>query len=312
MSGIYKFLDHKDIDRVIGGSLKFGRLKFYRLLEYIYGPKIGDRLDGEQRSYLHGIVDLCDPINAQLRAELEDSRDVKIIGGNRIIFNGLRTTNEVDGFAFSFSIGEIRALMEEFCSGTDGYDSCISIACVDSLIDAVYNGTVNGLPVAQLFDVSHDKVTYDATPHDLRLGPAPVASPFRKDRFFERQQEFRIFLRPKLARRGDEVFVQIENRGELLAPTTVGTSEKAVLGDPAAARIALAAMLPDALQEVDRIPRELFEQRWSTRLVEQYWIVRPSLSLEEREQIDMRLVAPTQFFFCQALVRMLRPQFDIR
>jgi hypothetical protein len=209
-SGFYKFLDTRDIDRVIvDGTLKVSSASHYRTLDEGKWGAIADPLEAASL--------LTVPDNFVIREnspELEIANKANIglgafqkfaavSGGGQINISGakfIHATTEL--FIYSAAVGDLNRLTAEMCVKAERpYNACLKIADMGALRERIFDtGRIRGLDckVSDLFEPGLiQRVEYEDRTRDIREGPVVEPSPFKKETRFKSQSEVRLLLVPK-------------------------------------------------------------------------------------------------------------------
>jgi hypothetical protein len=218
----YKFLDTKDVDRVLrDGTLKVSSLRYFRDLESAQGSWIGDRLEGA--------TELTTPKRFTLTEgspELELANQANIglgmvkkfahvSGGSRIKMGGVRFIHQVPNlYIYSFSHGELGELKNAMCVEAQvPYSACLNIEDPAVLLDAIMDqGEVltTAANVRSIFKQAvHRPVMYKAVIQDIRTGPVIAPSPFQKAAIFAPQREHRMLFDPVADDAPDTIVIKI-------------------------------------------------------------------------------------------------------
>jgi hypothetical protein len=207
---LYKFLDTRDIEKVIGGgtgTLIVSSLEYFRELEETWGD-IADPLEGSTELTVKGefIVRENSPelsmINNTNIGFGTFQQFAKVSGGGMINMSGVRFIHKVTNlYIYSVAIGEIEALKTEMCVNSKRvYDACLRVGDLEQLRFHIFQtGRVRelGCMVADAFQPGLiQAVEYEPRSRDVRDGPAIEPSPFKKDDRFKCQSEVRLLLVP--------------------------------------------------------------------------------------------------------------------
>lgn len=215
---LYKFLNNWDLTYIIDhGSLKFGRLQYYALLEFVTGDDwIGDQKEGNDTGELNGGTDTPE------RREFLKNSGIAHAEDGTITFENVNYVVRSEGFALCLSQGDIEQLMPEMTKDrkkTNGYDRCLMVTDLHKLIEKIKKGKLSapyeGQVCENVFNLMFGAVDYsDRTENDmLNTLREPIPNFFRKDNKYKTQSEFRIVLTPKfnVEFTVDAIFVNIEN-----------------------------------------------------------------------------------------------------
>lgn len=214
--GLYKFLNSEDVHYLEGSqpTLKFGRLRYYRLLEIAtLNSRIGDRREGLAFTRVDKVT-VGNGQNEDIRHALEEAGIAKVNGGE-LTLQASVFSNEIDCFVMSLGAGSFKDLSKELAeSGPDAYDAALELSSFDQLIRAIGVAEYDGHPLRERFEIYAGSVQYGKhEPSDLLLtGRVETGDPFFKDeQLYKHQSEFRLALIPKgIAPKGDNVFVQLQ------------------------------------------------------------------------------------------------------
>ena len=235
---IFKFLDSKDIDRVLkGGTIRVSTFSHYRSLEK---PGIGDRTEAST------VVNVD---QAVLKGTAEPSRPEGFLGvasasdpeSTLILKNVQAQYNHPDRFIFCVSEGDRATLIEAMCfTATEPYDACLRLLIsLELLAHRIFGrGKVkefNDAPVKTLFHaVDFGRVAYDAIEHNHADGQAPFPSPFKKSPLpeFVSQSEARIVLSPNYDLGLQQLTIRLPRIEKIFIEEFRSLSEaKEILGD---------------------------------------------------------------------------------
>jgi hypothetical protein len=210
--GYYKFLDTRDIDRVIDdGTLIVSSVSYFRTLEASWGT-IADPLEaasaltfGGKFVLTEGSPELDIANNAGI-GQGAFKKFAVVDSGGKIDMSGakfIHTTPEL--FAYSAALGYLDELTLGMCVNAERpYDACIQIRDLGALRDRIFEvGRIRGLDckVSDLFEPGFiHPVEYEERTRDIREGPVIGPSPFKKDIRFKSQSEVRLLLVPKEGR----------------------------------------------------------------------------------------------------------------
>lgn len=220
----YKFLDKKYVAGTQAGKLKFGRLRYYQLLEVFTGDQwIGDRNEGVATTKVNATMREGDPQDAVLLQRLSEAGVLKLGsgGGACVEMHGVIIRNVVDCFVFCFSAGEIEHLassMSSPCRAKYAYDGCLRLLDPNEIAQRIWAyGMVDGKPLPELFKSLHlGPVSYEWAERDLSDGPIASGDPFVKSAGYIEQREWRFVLIPHASIEEDGLFVECEAISDLL------------------------------------------------------------------------------------------------
>lgn len=219
--GTFRFMHSKHIDDVVEkGSLRFGDLRYYRLMELAERDQwIGDRNEGVVVTNVVGPMRLepgqGDDVLAVLREKgVIDSSKVVIQAGGSI-----RIAEHIDCFILSMSTGDLDTLTAAMCApdrAKYAYDGCVEILDVNTLCDRIWAGTVSSMgdrPVSEVFrQIDAGSVVCEDNEQDAR-GATMSVTPFRKTPFYRAQSEFRLALYPVKPLHDDYVTISFQPKG---------------------------------------------------------------------------------------------------
>ena len=209
--GYYKFLDSRDIERVLGdgtlGTIKVSSASYFRSLEAAKWGTIADPLEAasaltvsEKMVLTEGSpeLDIANSANIGLGAfqrfaAVESGGRVEIAPGVKFI----HTTPEL--FIYSVAAGDLDKLTQEICVNAERpYDACLRIRDLGALRERIFEaGRIPdlGCKVSDLFEPGLIQlVEYEERSRDIREGPVIDPSPFKKDLRFKPQSEVRLLL----------------------------------------------------------------------------------------------------------------------
>jgi hypothetical protein len=217
----YKFLNKCHIPTTVKGQFRFGRLRYYQLLEMVTGDEwIGDRHDGLGTTNVTIRLE-GNPGEDALRKRLSDARIISAGSETKVSITGLKIINEIDCFVFCFSKGDLNQLVENMCSAERAdyaYDGCLQLKNPEEIRRRRWNeGKVEGRPLNELFEIAiFDEVRYDGKESEFVSAPIAPADPFVKLRKYTSQQEWRFVLKPRTPIDLDNVTVICNGCAELL------------------------------------------------------------------------------------------------
>lgn len=300
----FKFVKNGDLEKVLGGSLKFGRLKYYQLLEAITGDCwIGDRNEGAANLTIEHMFIDRDSEEDRRNREIAASMGLKMMGNGQTI-SGFTVRQEVDCFAFCTSEGtfeEARSALQATPGGELLYGSCIEISDLCELTDRIakYGSSQFG-PLGDQFDqVNCGPVVYETPTVDVMYHSPIDASALRKSPLYAAQREARILVSPRETIEADALFVSVPDTSDLFevrqtggqeAPTQEPVVERAVaIGELQRIQRELSALdrLPDRidwqapgfslnkmLAERDEYFEFAFREEYRSQILQHYWAVR--------------------------------------
>jgi hypothetical protein len=206
----YKFLDTKDIDKVlIDGTMIISSLEYFRRLEETEWADIGDPLEGATELTVKGnfIIsenspELAIANTSNLGLGMFQSFAV-VSGGGTINISGARFIHQVPNlFIYSISAGNIDELTDRMCvHARKPYDACLKVLDLKQLQRAIFErGRIRNLNcgVNEVFQPGLiGAVDYEIRARDIRQGPVIEPSPFKKAERFAAQSETRVLFVPK-------------------------------------------------------------------------------------------------------------------
>ncbi len=215
----FKFLSATYARSQLSGTFRFGRLRYYQLLEYLYDdPYIGDANDGVATTIVNAkITSPEDPLARRLE-------QVAIIGPGisnaKISFQNVKLINDVDCFAFCCTARFSDEIAREMYDSS-GYDRCIRIAGRQVLANHIWKSGVvqelNGRYVKDVFTrIAHGRIQYCQAEGDIRDGPAVPANPFVKLPRYTSQCEYRYALFPRQPLEFDALTIVCESAAILM------------------------------------------------------------------------------------------------
>jgi len=198
-------------------SIKFGHLRYYRLLELVSGDgKIGDRWEGVRKTVVSASIGLGEDQDIENELSLHN---IASASGGVMEIKDLTIVNEEDCYILSLAQGNLEDLCDEFCrSGPEAYDAAFAVTDIDELVRCVEKGTVAGRSVSDLFLVTHQAISYlDLAPVDMRHSrKISVADAFEKRKEYARQKEDRIVLKPiKELKISDHIIINIHSKNSM-------------------------------------------------------------------------------------------------
>jgi hypothetical protein len=202
-SGYYKFLDTRDIDRVIGdgtlGTIVVSNVTYFRTLETDTWGTIADPLEaalaltfGDNFILTENSPELEITNNAGI-GQGAFKKFAVVESGGRIDMSGatfIHTTPEL--FIYSTAVGDLDKLTLDMCVNAERrYDACLRIRDLGALRERIFKaGRIRDLDckVSDLFEpgLIHP-VEYEGRTRDIREGPVIDPSPFKKDVRFKSQ-----------------------------------------------------------------------------------------------------------------------------
>jgi hypothetical protein len=242
--GIFKFLHSKHIDTLRSGCFRFGRLKYYQLLEIVEKSKwIGDREEGRSTSIVENYTlgtgnDIIDSTA---------NRFIQYSPGAHVNLYNHKFIDQIDAFVLSVSAGDITALsniMYDKEKYVIPYDACIEIIDINKLAYLIWHHGVDctsGKKISELFyDCIVDEVIYRNPLYNLQEGDIPINKLpcFIKDPIYSTQSEVRIVLLQHIDERTikhDNINIKIDiedgllgqyHKSEVIVAETSNTNSK--------------------------------------------------------------------------------------
>lgn len=224
---IHRLLSKDHSESLLRGSFRFGRLRYYQMLEVVFEDEsIGDAQEGSVSSVLSASI-TPDHVDDPVRTNLERSGFITVKGNASVEIRDATFTNEVDCFVCCWSTSTAPDL-----SGTgSAYDTCVTAAGAKSLTHYLNKFGVereSGSKILELFDpIESRRVQYHDSAHNMATGPLPSGNPFRKRSRYRHQAEYRLVLIPRAKIAADFVYIDCHQAAELLSSTPVGRSQTA-------------------------------------------------------------------------------------
>jgi hypothetical protein len=199
--GLYKFMHWADRSKVEAGSLRFGRIRYYRLLEVMTDDShIGDRREGIS-------TNIVPPMSLTPSSPPEILERLSGIigfgpgatGSSITISGGMTIYDQTDGYVFSMAEGRLPDLVSSMCSAdraSYAYDGCVEVLDRSKLMSLVSDASIVESKVSDYFTVTIDKVQYTDAVGD-QISQPMLPSLFRKSCAYSYQSEIRIALQPK-------------------------------------------------------------------------------------------------------------------
>lgn len=213
---IHRLLNKTHSESLLRGSFRFGRLRYYQMLEVVFDDEsIGDAQEGAVSAVVSTKLtpeNMDDPV----RKSLAESGFITVRGNSSIEIRNTTFTNEVDCFVCCWSTSTTPEL-----SGTgSAYDTCVTAAGAKSLAHCLNSFGVereSGSKILDLFaPILSGRVQYSDTEHDMATGPLPSGDPFRKRTRYRHQAEYRFVLIPRAKIAADFIYVECHPATELL------------------------------------------------------------------------------------------------
>lgn len=214
---IHRLLTKPHSESLLQGSFRFGRLRYYQMLEIVFeDDSIGDAHEGSISSVVNTKLtpkNINDPVRVNLKKmgfiDMDESSSVEI--------SNYTFRNEVDCFVCCWSTSEAPTL-----SGTgSAYDTRVTAAGGKTLAHYLSKFAVereSGRKLNDLFfPIASGRVHYCDLVHDMASGPLPSGDPFRKRNHYQHQLEYRLVLIPRSTISADFVHIECPQASELLA-----------------------------------------------------------------------------------------------
>lgn len=222
---IHRLLTKAHSESLLRGSFRFGRLRYYQMLEVVFEDEsIGDAQEGVVSAMLS--VNIT-PDNADdpVRLNLAKSHFISVSGNARVEIENATFRNELDCFVCCWSTSATPDL-----SGTGAaYDTCVTASGAKSLTYYLNNFGVereSGSKILDMFaPIASGRVQYHDYAHDMATGPLPSGDPFQKRTRHRHQAEYRLVLIPRTLIAADFVYVECHPAAELLSSGPVGRSQ---------------------------------------------------------------------------------------
>lgn len=208
MSGTYKFLHTRDIDKVLrDGTVRIASLAHYRGLEGA-PDRIADRLEGSVHIPIsHSIILGAGGTDEQALRNTapQGSRlPIEVSGGAMIGVQGLTLAFPCpEVYIYSASFGDLAELRLSMANGSaNSYDAGLRISDIGMLAHRLYyRGRIIEFNSARTRDyfaaVKANNVNYDQLIRAPGMPRLPAPDPFLKDVSFSNQHEIRIALYPR-------------------------------------------------------------------------------------------------------------------
>lgn len=223
----YKFLNAKDIDRVLrDNTVLISSLKYFRELEKSRGPWIGDELEGSTRlktpplTLTEGSPELEMMNRANIGLGMFKEGFAKASGGGRIDMGGVTFVHQVPPMhIYSYAYGNFDKLKQAMCvDAVERYDACLHINDHEALLKAIYKeGEILEIatPARVAFKAAGwAEVSYDEVERDITAGPVIPPSPFKKALRFASQCEYRYAFDPAMEGLPERIVVRVPNLGD--------------------------------------------------------------------------------------------------
>ncbi len=224
---IHRLLTQSHSELLLRGSFRFGRLRYYQMLEIVFEDEsIGDAQEGVASVVLSTNIapgNTDDPV----RANLAKGGFIHVTGNSSIEIRNTTFRNEVDCFVCCWSTSATPEL-----SGTgSAYDTRVTATGAKSLAHYLNRFAVerdSGSKLTELFmPVAARRVQYCDAVHDMATEPLPSGDPFRKRARYRHQSEYRLVLEPKVTIAADFVHIECPQASELLKSSPIERSQVA-------------------------------------------------------------------------------------
>jgi len=153
----YKFLHSQHINLLLEGRFRFGRLRYYQLLEAVTKNQwIGDMDEGCAINFIDHVVLQAGDGRDAIRSRLVEAGLTVAADASLTLYDSC-TISHLDCFVFSVSRGELNLLTSSMCSPDKpdyAYDACVRISGLRHLADAIWKEGVlchNGQRVSDAF-----------------------------------------------------------------------------------------------------------------------------------------------------------------
>jgi hypothetical protein len=219
----YKFLDTKDIDKVlINRTVIISSLEYFRRLEETEWADIGDPLEGASEVTINDDLNIRENspelalVNNTLNALGMFEKFAKVSDGGVIHISTSRFIYALPQlFIYSVSAGDLGELTTRMCVNSKRhYDACLRVHDLEGLQREILEcGRIRNLDcaVGDIFWAGLIKpVEYEPRSRDIREGPAIQPSPFKKSEKFVAQSEVRVLFVPKEGKQISEQRLIIE------------------------------------------------------------------------------------------------------
>lgn len=222
---IHRLLTKEYAEYHLRGSFRFGRLRYYQMLEIVFEDQsIGDAQEGT----------ISTVFDAKLTPENKGEPIWENLAKSGIVLSGenpsihirnTTITSEIDCFVCCWSTSASPDL-----SGTGStYDTRVIAAGAKSLAYYLNTSGVereSGSKVLELFyPILSRRVQYSDSVPDLAAGPMPRGDPFRKRLRYAKQAEYRLVLIPRETISADFVHIECRQAAELLRSAPVERAE---------------------------------------------------------------------------------------
>tara|TARA_B100000378_G_scaffold277850_1_gene279209 strand:+ start:1099 stop:2109 length:1011 start_codon:yes stop_codon:yes gene_type:complete len=234
MANYFKFYNHEYENCFLNQPMqfRFGRLKYYRLLEILSGcDMIGDLYEGISISKVGELSSTSNTRNAReiirnLRITYPD--DLDRLPNIKWNFSNIKVISVVDCYIFSLAHGDFETAATTFgrC-GPNAYDRASEFSDISLLVKAIAGGTVDGQNVSSEFDICAASVKYTGGKiHDVMTNlNYETSDPFQKRPQYDGQMEYRIVLIPKFKDENERDHVDLK-----LSPLDVKSKQVSFAG----------------------------------------------------------------------------------
>lgn len=218
---IHRLLWRPHAESLLRGSFRFGRLRYYQMLEVVFeDASIGDAQEGTTSALVSTKItpeNQDDPV----RLNLSRSGFITASGNASIEIRNAKFAHETDCFVCCWSTSSTPDL-----SGAGAaYDTCVTATGAKSLAHYLESFGVerdSGYSLRDLFQpILAGRVQYLDLDHDMAAGPLPSGDPFRKRTRYRSQFEYRLVLVPRKTISADFLWVDCPQAAEFLQSTPV-------------------------------------------------------------------------------------------
>jgi len=226
---IHRLLTKTHSESLLRGSFRFGRLRYYQMMEIVFADEsIGDAQEGTVSALVSTNI-TPDNTGDPVRASLAKSSFIHVDENASIEIRNATFRNEVDCFVCCWSTSATPDL-----SGTgSAYDTRVTAAGAKSLAHYLNSLGVereSGSKILELFaPIASGRVQYRDLVHDMATGPLPSGDQFRKRTRYRHQSEYRLVLIPRATIAADYVYIECPQAAELLKSAPVKRSQAVAL-----------------------------------------------------------------------------------
>lgn len=202
------------------GDFMFRRLRYYRMLEAVFGdPSIGDIEEGVTSATVSAEIG---PHNRDTKVSKNILASARInastAGNATVTMSNVKINNTNDNyFVYCFSM----VANPDLSYTGSSYDAKITLARATALkhyLNTFGTEKSTGTAVTSMFDpIQARPVVYDDFQYDAALGPLPAGDPFRKRKRYKNQSEYRFALNPRQTILKDSVVISCPRARELLS-----------------------------------------------------------------------------------------------